>query len=163
MPHRGRHDSVTKKNPRSLVWDLECTFGVVVYRFLDFEYLFSLKALICLFSLGAIWELFWESEVKRWLLVVLCLLSYLLRTWFALWCFVYPGDPLFVIWLLCHLKLVKVILANDSVLPFRKFRIEFKSTCLFEGCLCFKCFCFCFEMGSSVSIPLVSPLHHILA
>ena len=55
-----------RKIPVPLAWDSECAFGVLVYGFLGFEYLFYLKTLIRLFCL-VLCESSCLSEAKLWL------------------------------------------------------------------------------------------------
>lgn len=100
---------------------------LVFYGFLGFEYWFCLKVLIC-----SVWELCEESclsEVKFWLQLLSVCFFNLLMTWLALCCFVHMDSFLFVIWVLCNLKLVEVIHANVPVPTIRGFGLRV-ITCL---------------------------------
>ena len=119
-----RKCSVTKKNSSSLVWDLECAFGVLWIPGFWVLVLFESSHMFCL---GALWGIL--SVWNETLATVLCLLSYLLMTWLALCCFVHMDSFLFVIWVLCNLKLVEVIHANVPVPTTRGFGLRV-ITCL---------------------------------
>lgn len=115
-----RKGSVTKENSNSLVWDLEYAFGVLWILGFWVLVLFESSYLFCL---GALWEILsvWSETLAT---VVLCLLSYHLMAWLALCCFVHIENFLFVIWVLCNLKLVEVIHANAPAPTIRGFSLR---------------------------------------
>ena len=102
------------------MWDSETTSGVLVYGFLGFEYLFCLKALICLLfgnSARALVCLKWNFGYGCSLLA---LLSFKNLIHSLLFCS-HRESSVFIIWALCHLKLVKIIHINLPIPPFRGF------------------------------------------